>query len=132
MKESSTGKNHDSKIVKGAIINALGLIGKASFPIYFMVVTRLYGPEIMGLFYLAYIFLYIVTSLTVAGFNDGILAYASRFIKKQKEENRAYQIIANEHKLSLGFLWIDFFFYFSAILMLSLKGFFFFFRKRLL
>jgi len=73
----------------------LGIIGKSLSPLFFILITRMYGPETMGLFYLGYVIIDVCISLTVSGFNDGILMFTSRFAEYKDKEENFYQIIAN-------------------------------------
>ena len=83
-------------IARGAGVNILGTIGKALTPVFFILVTRLYGPHDMGVFYLAFILLdSLIMSLTVSGFNDGVLIYASHWADKPEHEDEFYRVIAN-------------------------------------
>jgi O-antigen/teichoic acid export membrane protein len=83
-------------IARGAGVNLLGAIGKTLTPVFFILVTRLYGPHDMGVFYLAFILLdSLIMSLTVSGFNDGVLLYASHWADKPEREDELYRVIAN-------------------------------------
>jgi len=83
-------------IARGAGVNILGTIGKTLTPVFFILVTRLYGPHDMGIFYLAFILLdSLVTSLTVSGFNDGVLIYASPWADNPEREEEFYRVLAN-------------------------------------
>ncbi len=94
--------NREKSIAKGALVNVLGTIGKVLFPLFFILVTRLYGPEIMGIYFLIYKILDITVSLTVSGINDGMLMFLSRDIDNHKaNENKIYMIISNGVVISL-------------------------------
>jgi O-antigen/teichoic acid export membrane protein len=87
---------HQRAIARGAGVNILGTIGKTLTPVFFILVTRLYGPHDMGVFYLAFILLdSLIMSLTVSGFNDGVLIYASHCVDKPEREAELYRVIAN-------------------------------------
>jgi len=83
-------------IARGAGVNILGTVGKALTPVFFILVARLYGPHDMGIFYLAFVMLdSLIVSLTVSGFNDGVLLYASQWADKPEREDEFYRVIAN-------------------------------------
>lgn len=96
----ATGNPHDgpprhATIAKGAVINILGSCGKVLIPVYFILITRLFGPAAMGIYYLAYIAIDIALTLTVSGFNDGIILYCSRYADNNKDEAKFYRTLAN-------------------------------------
>ncbi len=98
---NNTVGKHDKAIAVGALVNALGIMGKALMPVFFIVSTRLYGPEIMGVFYLAYTMIEVATSLTVSGFNSGTLMFASRYADDPENKERLYRVLANGFAISL-------------------------------
>ncbi len=92
---------HDKTIAVGALVNAIGIAGKALIPVFFIMSTRLYGPEIMGVYYLVYTMIEVAISLTVSGFNSGTLMFASRYADDSKKKERLYQLLANGFVISL-------------------------------
>lgn len=62
MEDKVSRQNISSTIASGALVNTLGTIGKLTTPIFFVVITRLYGPDIMGTFYLVYTFINVAIS----------------------------------------------------------------------
>jgi O-antigen/teichoic acid export membrane protein len=83
-------------IARGAGVNILGTIGKTLTPVFFILVTRLYGPHDMGVFYLSFVLLDgLIASLTVSGFNDGVLIYAAPWADKPEREEEFYRVLAN-------------------------------------
>lgn len=102
VKNNINKRTHEENIARGAAVNMLGTVGKGLQPLFFVLVTRLYGPEIMGLYFLVYKILDITASLTVSGINDGMMMFLSRDIENGNEkENRLYMIIANGLVISL-------------------------------
>ena len=75
------------------------MIGKGLLPLFFVINTRLYGPDIMGVFLIIYTMIEICTNLTVSGLNDGVLMFAARHAE---EPDRIYQALANGLVFSLG------------------------------
>ena len=90
-----SAKDRDHKVAKGAGINILGNIGKLLFPLYWILVTRFFGPDVMGLFMLAFVSLEIIGNVTVSGFNDGVLMFASRALQGKPDEESLYRTLAN-------------------------------------
>jgi O-antigen/teichoic acid export membrane protein len=91
----------DRAIARGAGVNVLGTIGKALLPVFFILIGRLYGAENLGIFYMAYVFLEIVASLTVSGINDGVLMFASRVVDDPEKEDELYRVFANGFVITL-------------------------------
>ncbi len=103
VKYNQKSGSHEQHIAKGALVNVLGTIGKASFPALFILVARLYGPELLGIFFMVYKILDIISSITVSGINDGMIMFLSRDIDNHREtEKRLYTIMANGFVLSLS------------------------------
>lgn len=95
--------NHGNKVIaKGAFVNILGALGKGLIPVYFILITRMYGPETMGLFYIVYVMVDMAVSLTVSGLNDGVIMFTSRFVAFKEKERETYDIIANGFVISLA------------------------------
>lgn len=103
MEDKIARNSISSTIAKGALVNTLGIVGKIASPLLFIVITRLYGPDIMGSFYLAFTMMSMMTALTVSGFRSGVLMFASRFHEsKDADEKDLYGIFANAVVISLS------------------------------
>ena len=88
-------------IGRGALVNMLGSIGKLLVPLGFVVITRLFGPDAVGLFLLSSILLDVATNLTVSGINDGVVLLATRR-EVAEDEDGAHDILANAFGISLA------------------------------
>jgi O-antigen/teichoic acid export membrane protein len=95
-------ETHGGTIARGAVVNALGLAGKALAPAFFILATRLYGPESMGVYYLAYTVTEIAISLTASGFGTGLMMLASRYAGDGGREEELYRVLANGVVVTLG------------------------------
>ncbi len=90
------GRSPDSghierKIATGAAINFAGTAAKAlSQPLLYIMLTRLYGTQAMGLYLLAFSFIEVTGALTTSGFVDGGLMFASRHMHSTEERTRLY------------------------------------------
>jgi O-antigen/teichoic acid export membrane protein len=97
-------KNSENKVIaKGAFINILGMAGKGLVAFYFVIITRLWGPEVMGSFYIVYVIVDIAVTFTVSGLNDGVMMFASRLKATKDKEDDLYKIIANGFVISFFF-----------------------------
>lgn len=104
MSDPLSAGNINRTIARGAGVNILGAVGKLATPIFFIVITRLYGPDAMGLFFMAYAMITIVVSLAVSGLNDGVLLFVSKAHEEapEKRDRVVYQILANGFVMSLA------------------------------
>ncbi|MDD5306832.1 MAG: polysaccharide biosynthesis C-terminal domain-containing protein [Deltaproteobacteria bacterium] len=99
---TASSNRHDVDIARGAGVNVLGIIGKALLPAFYVLVTRLFGPALMGVYYLATQMIEVAITLTVSGFSDGILMFASRYVNDKEKEDRLYRVMANGVVFTLG------------------------------
>lgn len=95
MSRTADPAEHDLRIAAGAGVNILGIVGKAALPASLILITRLFGPEVMGLYYLATRIIEAAFNLTASGFNDGVLMYASRYVDYEERRKRLYQMLAS-------------------------------------
>lgn len=99
---SDLSPSRHTTIARGAVVNILGSCGKVLIPVYFILITRLFGPAAMGVYYMAFVVIDIALTLTVSGFNDGILMYCSRYADDRRDEEKFYRILANGFLLTLA------------------------------
>ncbi|NLN61270.1 MAG: oligosaccharide flippase family protein [Myxococcales bacterium] len=95
-------EDHGRTIAKGAVVNGLGLLGKALIPVFFIVGARIYGTAVMGLFYLSYTMIIVAESLVSSGFNSGTIMFVSRAMARSDRDEAMYRVLANSFVLSLG------------------------------
>jgi O-antigen/teichoic acid export membrane protein len=90
------GGTHERAIAKGAGVNVLGIVGRALLPAFFVLVSRLYGADVMGLYYLVTTFIEVASALSVSGIFDGVMLFASRAWSDQDDarEERLYRSLA--------------------------------------
>ena len=93
---------HDRTIARGALVNVVGLVGKALMPVFFILGTRLYGPATMGLYYLALTMIDVAINFTVSGFDNGVVMFASRYADEPKKKDDLYTVLANGLLISCG------------------------------
>ncbi|MFO7736148.1 MAG: oligosaccharide flippase family protein [bacterium] len=88
-------KDMKTKIAKGTLVNFLGIIAKLLTPLYFIVITQLYGPAVVGVYLLANTIIEMGINFTFSGFKDGILLYTSRHVEIKTEHDIIYRVIVN-------------------------------------
>ncbi len=83
-------------LARNAVVNTLGVIAKALHPVFYVLVTRLFGTEVFGVFLLANSLIELSISFTLSGVQDGVLLFASRHRVDGKEAPPVvYQTMAN-------------------------------------
>jgi O-antigen/teichoic acid export membrane protein len=105
-KPSQPAKSEESSstqrvVARGAFVNVLGMIGKLLLPVSFIVITRLFGPDVVGVFLLGFILVDVATNLTVSGINDGVLMLASRE-DVAKDDEGVHRVLSNGFAMSLA------------------------------
>ncbi len=85
----------------GALVNLVGVIGKMAAPILLVVVNRLYGTDIFGLFITANIAIEIIIAFLTSGFKDGAMIFVSRYADDE-EHDKLYTSLANAFSWSIG------------------------------
>ncbi len=85
----------------GALVNLFGVIGKMAAPILLVVVNRLYGTDIFGLFITANIAIEIIIAFLTSGFKDGAMIFVSRYADDEEHDN-LYISLANAFTWSIG------------------------------
>lgn len=108
MSESST---YDAHLIRGALINVVGLVAKLVHPLFFVVVTWLFGPELVGLYFLAVFIADIATTAAASGFADATLIFASHDADAAQKgdttadtaaANRLYRVLGNGFAVGVG------------------------------
>lgn len=103
MSNQLDSNNINKTMAKGAMVNVLGDIGRLSMPVFFVVITRLYGPDTMGMYYLVFTMIDIAITLTASGMNYGVLMFTARWQETdRKDERQLYRILANGFVVSMG------------------------------
>ena len=67
-----------TRVVGGAGVNLLGILGRFSFLLFWLAATRLYGVERTGQFAVAYATLEVCRQFTASGFADGLVLFFAR------------------------------------------------------
>jgi O-antigen/teichoic acid export membrane protein len=97
------GQGRENRVIaRGAIINGLGMLGKALMPVFYILAIRLYGPAVTGLYYGAFVVTEVAVSLSISGFNSGVIMFASRALETDEGADTLYRVIANGLVVGLG------------------------------
>jgi O-antigen/teichoic acid export membrane protein len=73
-------RHYDSALRRGALVNGLGLVGKILFPVLLVLLNRLFGPEVVGVYFLAIFISDMFVNAVSAGFVDAIIVYGSHHV----------------------------------------------------
>lgn len=93
----------EHELQRGALVNVLGTLGKMAGPSFLILVTRLYGADVFGVFITATSFVEMALAFLTAGFKDGALLSVARHADYEDERDRLYQLLANTLGWSLLF-----------------------------
>lgn len=88
-----------TNLIRGAVVNALGLIGKILGPLFLILITWLYGAETVGVYLLVTTVAEVARSALTTGFGDGAIVYASRDLEAAQTDpeahKRLYSVLGN-------------------------------------
>ena len=73
-----TDRAHHAALVRGVAVNVAGLVAKLGGPALLLIVTRLFGPAITGVFLLTQLLAELARSVIVSGYNDAVTIFGSR------------------------------------------------------
>jgi len=90
-----SGEAATRQVLRGAGTNALGLLARVLDPLFEILVARLLGSGIFAVYRTALPLVESAATLTVAGYQDGIVALAGRHLNREADLPRVYQILAN-------------------------------------
>lgn len=86
-------------VARGVRVNALGVVARVLYPVAFAVLTRWYGPEVMGIYILATATFETVATLATGGLNDAIVALVSPV---GAASDAAYRLLASSFVFAVG------------------------------
>ncbi|MEO9886374.1 MAG: oligosaccharide flippase family protein [Balneola sp.] len=92
-----------SELKKGALVNFFGVVGKMAAPTFLVVVNRLYGPDVFGIYITANITIEIIIAFLSSGFKDGALIFVARFADNKDDQKDLYTALSNAFAWSIGF-----------------------------
>lgn len=96
----------DGHLVRGAFVNVLGLLAKLIQPLLFVLLTWMFGPATMGLYFLATSIGEMATSTVTSGYVDATTIYGSHHADAEKTDPVAaralYQVLGNAFAFALG------------------------------
>lgn len=91
------------ELQRGALVNALGTVGKIAGPAFLVLVIRLYGADVWGIFATASALIEMAIAFLTAGFKDAALIFVARHADDEGERPHLYQALVNALGWSLLF-----------------------------
>ena len=92
---------YDKQLIRGVIVNAVGLIAKLIHPIFVIAVAWLFGTDIAGLYFLAFFMGEFAASVVTAGYFDATTIFASPLVEDSDQRDELYQVFANALVMTL-------------------------------
>lgn len=92
---------YDKQLIRGIIVNGVGLAAKLLHPLFVITVAWLFGTDIAGLYFLAFFLGEFAASAVTAGYNDATTIFASPLVEEPERRAELYQIFANAMAMTL-------------------------------
>jgi O-antigen/teichoic acid export membrane protein len=92
----------EKEVQYGAFVNALGLAGKMAGPTFLVLVIRLYGPDVYGVYATAYALVEMALAFLSSGFKDASMMYVSRYADQEDGTDALYRSLTNALAWSLA------------------------------
>ena len=96
---NTSEKKNRTDIIKGALVNLTGFIARSLNFIFFVVLGRLYGPEITGLYLVSWSAIDIISKLSILGLDRSLIAEGAGVLNK--DEAFFYRKIAQALKIAV-------------------------------
>ncbi|MES1164203.1 MAG: polysaccharide biosynthesis C-terminal domain-containing protein [Verrucomicrobiota bacterium] len=101
-----TRDRYQHAIRRGAIYNLLGGIARLGYPLFLMLVARLWGSAFSGLFLLAQALVEVVACTVIDGPADATVVFASRHVDGAADDERTrarlYHVLGTTARVALG------------------------------
>lgn len=90
------------ELKQGALVNFFGVVGKMAAPAFLIVVNRLFGPDVFGIYITANIAVEIIIAFLTSGFKDGALIFVSRHADDSEDQSELYIALTNSFAWAIG------------------------------
>jgi len=91
--------SYDAELSRGAFVNLVGLIAKLVHPLLFVVITWLFGTNIVGLYFLAVFLVEIAKSAVYAGYDEATTVFVSATVDEHEGDivrsQELYKVLSN-------------------------------------
>jgi O-antigen/teichoic acid export membrane protein len=100
------GPRFDRHLTRGAFVNVLGTLAKLIQPLLFVLLTWMFGPSVMGVYFLTTSIGDMATSAVTSGYIDATLIYGSHHADRARDDESAaralYQVLGNAFAFAFG------------------------------
>jgi hypothetical protein len=79
----------DRHLTRGAFVNVLGLLAKLIQPLLFVLLTWMFGPSVMGVYFLTTSIGAMATSALTSGYVDATMIYGSHHVDRAGQDEEA-------------------------------------------
>ena len=93
---------YDKQLKRGVLVNLISLVSWLIHPLFFVIVTWLFGPELLGVYFLASFITEVANSTVTSGYNDAAMIFGSHHADKEDAHDELYGVFANALLMSLG------------------------------
>lgn len=93
---------YDKQLKRGVLVNLLSLVSWLTHPLFFVIVTWLFGPELIGVYMLATFITEVANSTVTSGYNDAAMIFGSHHADREDVADELYGVFANALLMSLG------------------------------
>ena len=103
---SAASDRYQRAIVRGAFVNLLGNIARLSWPLFLLLVTRLWGSAFAGLYLLAHAMVEVAATAVIEASADATVVFASRHVDGAGSDDaarrRLYRVLGTTLRVALG------------------------------
>lgn len=106
----------DARILRGAAVNALGMVANGVQPFVLVAATRLYGPAVVGAYVVAATIIRMLESALTSGYAEALVLYGARYAHREDSEelqerlyvgaSNAFAATVGLSALGLGIAWL--------------------------
>lgn len=93
---------YDRELRRGAFVNVLGLAARLVHPVFFVAITWMFGPAVVGVYLLATIIEDIAASIAVGAWGDAATVFGSRYADDPGHARELHRVLGNAFALAIA------------------------------
>jgi O-antigen/teichoic acid export membrane protein len=105
-RDQRSDDRYHQAITRGALVNLLGALARLGYPLFLLLVTRLWGSAFGGLYLLAQALIEVASCAVIDAPGDATVVFASRHAEGARDDERArrqlYQVLGTTLRFGLG------------------------------
>jgi O-antigen/teichoic acid export membrane protein len=103
----AAAQRYERSLLRGSLYNVIGLVAKLINPLFFVLVTQLFGATVMAVYVTAMLIVEVVRSAVVSGYGDAVTVFASQALHGDDRvpdlgEQRFLRVLAQTLRVSLA------------------------------